>query len=178
MKNKLSLLLFVFILTINISSAQVDSLRKENKNAFNFGLGLGIDYGGFGTRFTIVPDQHAMLFIGLGYNLLGLGVNGGAGYLILPDKKVCPYIIGMYGYNAVIKIENASRYDKTYYGPSFGFGVELFNRSGKNFWNLELLLPVRPTEYEDDLRDLKNNPQIKIESEPAPLAFSVGYHFG
>ena len=162
----------------DVQSKWMELTKKVIDNSFNFGLGLGIDYGGFGTRFTVLPDKHVMLFIALGYNLNDLGVNAGGGYLITPDKKFCPYFIGMYGYNAVIVIENASRYNKTYYGPSFGFGMEFIKRFGNNFWNIELLAPLRSTHYEDDLRNIKNNPQIRLDSEPPPFAFSVGYHFG
>lgn len=178
MKKHFALLVFLFLLEINYSSAQIDTTKKVAGGSVNIGLGLGIDYGGIGTRFTVVPNKNGFLFLALGYNIVGLGINAGAGYLILPDKRTCPYLIGMYGYNAVIVIENASKYDEIYYGPSFGIGVEFINRRNKNFWNLELLLPVRPKKYDDDLNKLKHNPSIRIESEPPPIGFSVGFHFG
>jgi hypothetical protein len=174
------LLLFpgFLLLQITATKAQKDSLKTGTENSVNLGIGLGIDYGGFGFRLNVVPERAGFLFLGLGYNTLSAGINAGAGYLFAPKKKVCPYADVMYGYNAVIVIENASRYDRTYYGITFGIGIELHNKSNRNFWNLGLLFPIRSTEYEDDLRAIKNNPNIRIETEPPPFGISAGYHFG
>ncbi len=73
----------------------------------NVGLGMGIDYGGFGGRFTFLPTEKFGLFAAVGYNLDGAGFNGGALYKFNTEKKVRPYVIAMYGYNGVIRAENA-----------------------------------------------------------------------
>jgi len=178
MKKCLSLTFILASLLSASLSAQIDSTKKVAGTSFNFGIGIGIDYGGIGTRLTVVPGRNVMAFAGIGYNFAGVGVNGGLGYLFIPDKRTCPYLIGMYGYNAVIVIQNASQYDQSYYGPSMGLGIQFRNRELRNYFNLELLVPFRPQEYSDDLDRLKLNPQIKIDSEPPPVAFSFGYHFG
>ncbi|MBL7857853.1 MAG: hypothetical protein JNM57_09200 [Cyclobacteriaceae bacterium] len=144
----------------------------------NIGLGIGIDYGGFGGRFTVLPAERFGLFLGLGYNLVGAGYNVGATYRFLPAKRVCPTINAMYGYNGVIKVQNASQFDKAYYGASIGGGVEFRTRNPKNYFNLELIIPFRPQAFYDDVDDLKNNSAIEFQTEPIPIAFSIGYHFG
>lgn len=144
----------------------------------NIGLGAGLDYGGFGIRYTYMPAPKVGVFGSLGYILVGPGYNFGANYKFSPDRRVTPYLTGMYGYNAAIKIVGASQWDKIYYGPSFGFGVEVKRRNKtKNFWNFALLVPVRSAEYKSDMDVLLNNPDIEI-SELLPITFSIGFHFG
>lgn len=145
----------------------------------DFGIGLGMDYGAFGGRFAFRPSSPSFgLFVGLGYNLNGLGYNIGASWRISPDKKTVPYLSAMYGYNAVIVIDGASQYNKTYYGPSVGFGLEFHSRKKSNYFNLELFLPFRSSEFTNDLNAIKNNPMFKLQSEPWPVAISLGYHWG
>lgn len=138
------------------------------------GIGLGLDYGGIGGKLMFAPVKYVSLFGAIGYNLNGAGYNGGVVIRVLPDSKVCPYVTGMYGYNAVIVIEGLSERNKTYYGSSFGGGIELRMRN-KNFWNFEMLFPLRSTEFRNDFDDLNSNPSIQI-TEPLPVQISVGYH--
>jgi hypothetical protein len=145
----------------------------------NVGIGAGIDYGGFGGRFTFLPSEKFGLFAGLGYNLDGAGFNGGAQYKFSTEKRVRPYAIAMYGYNGVIRAENAdgTTDSKSYYGPSFGIGIELKSRKNEsNFWNFELLVPIRSGEFSDDIDTLKDSGYDV--TEPLPIGFSIGYHFG
>jgi hypothetical protein len=150
-----------------------------SQGKMNVGLGAGIDYGGFGGRFTVLPYEKLGMFAGVGYNLDGLGFNAGAQYKFSVDKRVRPYVIAMYGYNGVIVTEETYNGDdsETYYGPSFGFGIELKGRRNENnFWNFELLLPIRPSEFQDDIDALKAAGYTV--TDPWPVAFSIGYHFG
>jgi hypothetical protein len=146
---------------------------------WNLGLGIGIDYGGFGAQVQCRPAPPLVMFAGGGYALAGFGYNVGVQGRFLPDAKWCPYIAGMYGYNAVIVVQHAEQYNQLYYGPSVGAGVEVHRRDNPdNFWRFELILPFRPQEFEDDMDALKKNPAIEIKSEPPPFSFSVAYHFG
>lgn len=87
----------------------------------------------------------------------------------------------MYGYNAVTIIEGngySEDFKKTYYGPSFGFGVEFHGKyESANYFNVQLLVPMRSGEYHDDMDALKNSDSIEI-NEPCPVTISIGYHFG
>ena len=120
-----------------------------------------------------------VMFAAGGYALAGFGYNVGAQGRILPMAKWCPFVSAMYGYNAVIVVQGASGYNQLYYGPSVGAGVEVHRRDNPdNFWRLELILPFRPQEFQDDMDALKKNPLIDIRSEPPPFSFSVAFHFG
>jgi hypothetical protein len=83
----------------------------------------------------------------------------------------------MYGYNGVIKVENASMYDKIYYGPSLSAGVEIHFKRKPNYLNVELVVPFRSQAFHDDWDKVKQLSNITIQADPLPVAVSVGYHF-
>ncbi len=139
------------------------------------GVGIGLDFGGIGGRLTFAPVKYLALFGAIGYNFDGPGYNGGMIVRILPDAKVCPIISVMYGYNGVIVVDGWDEMNKTYYGASFGTGIDLRLRGG-NYWSFELIIPARSQEYKDAVDFLENNPNISM-SEAFPLLVSVGYHF-
>lgn len=170
---KLILILFVCAIGFTLRAQEVTAENPDK----NIGLGVGIDYGGFGGRFTYMPVQKFGLFAAVGYNLVGVGFNGGVTYKFSPAKKVTPTLGAMYGYNGVIKVEDGDEDSETYYGASFSFGVEVKTRGNSgNFWNFEILLPLRSSEFSDDIDRLKD---IGYDvTDPLPIAFSVGYHFG
>ncbi len=168
------------------SFAQSDSVDKDEYDEnYEFsetkevdvsaGFGIGLDYGGIGGRLTFAPAKYVALFGAIGYNFNGAGYNGGLIIRILPDGKVCPFISAMYGYNAVILIDGWDEANKTYYGVSFGTGIELRMRSG-NYWNFEMIIPARSQEFKDDFDALDQNPGIEIQA-PFPVQISVGYNF-
>jgi len=167
---------FLFMHTGSYCST-ADSLNSKQPNqfSFNLGFGAGMDYGGMGIRASFFPIKYVGAFGCFGYNFVGLGYNAGAIIRVLPDKRVCPYLTGMYGYNAVIYVKGAEKYNKIYYGPSVGLGIE-FRSKKKNFFNLEIVLPFRPDSFSRDFKTVKNDPAINITSEPLPVAFSIGYH--
>ncbi|MDH4059156.1 MAG: hypothetical protein OEU76_10345 [Cyclobacteriaceae bacterium] len=170
---KLIVLFFALSFSASIYSQDATS---ENPN-MNIGIGMGMDYGGFGGRFTYLPQQKFGLFAALGYNLVGVGFNAGAIYRFDSDKKVTPYIGAMYGYNAVLRVDGGTESDEIYYGPSFSLGIELKSRkNNSNFWNLEIVLPIRPSSFQDDIDRLKDFGYDV--TEPLPVGFSIGYHFG
>jgi len=142
----------------------------------SLGVGAGLNYGGFGTCST-VSIKYAELFIGVGYNLLQLGFNGGLLFRTLPNKKICPYIGGMYGYNATIIINNAKEYNKTYFGPSFCIGFEIFTKKRNKYFNFTFIVPVRTWDYYNDLTNIQHNPNIVLYNEPLPFTVSLGFHF-
>jgi hypothetical protein len=149
----------------------------ENKTSMNFGLGVGIDYGGFGGRFTLMPAKKFGIFIATGYNTAEAGFNGGMTYKFKPEKRVAPTFSAMYGYNGVIVVKGGDAESKTYYGPSCAIGIEMKQRRNrKNYWNFELVLPIRPKEFNDDI-DALEDAGYSI-TKPLPIAFSVGFHFG
>jgi hypothetical protein len=152
---------------------------KLSRANISIGLGLGLDYGGIGGKLMFVPTPRLGIFGSIGYNFVGAGYNGGVVVRLSPTSKVCPYITGMYGYNAVLVIEGGIGDDvgKTYYGPSLGGGIELHRRDKSNFWNFGLTIPIRSQQYRDDIDALRNNPNYELTEPLLPFTISVGYHF-
>jgi hypothetical protein len=173
---KKCILILVLICIFSISFSQAPEKEKPNSGKFNLGAGIGMDYGGIGGRLTVLVSPRIEFFGALGYNLLGVGVNGGADLRILPHSRICPYVGAMYGYNAVIKVDGASQYNKTYYGPSFALGLEFWGRNRPNFLNIELILPIRSSDFQNDYDNLKNNPGIVFKNDLIPVGFSLGFH--
>ncbi|WP_276369111.1 hypothetical protein [Chryseolinea sp. H1M3-3] len=149
----------------------------EQHSKLNLGLGIGLDYGGIGGRITFLPTKRLAVFGGIGYALVDFGYNVGAQVRFAPDNKFCPTFGVMYGYNGVIKVQNAAAYDKIYYGTSLSGGMEFHFGGRANFMNLELVVPFRPKAFHDRWNSLKQQPNISIAAEPLPIAFSIGYHF-
>jgi hypothetical protein len=143
---------------------------------FNAGVGIGLSYGGLGGRLSYFPQKNVGLFGAVGFNFHKAGYNVGLIGRILPDKKVCPHVMAMYGYNAVFVVVGADEFNRTFYGPTIGGGMELRMGRNGNYMNFELLIPIRSAECREYQDFLLNNPTIEM-SELLPVAISVGYHF-
>lgn len=169
-----SLLICLLIFTQQ-GHAQVSS--EQGKGAI--GLGLGLSYGGIGGRIGYNVAQGATLFLGLGYNLESLGINGGIYYAFPSTKQAQFYLTGMYGSNAVSIVSGAPEYTDTYYGPSFGAGIKVnSSKDNGNFWDFGLLVPARSSKYHDTVDAINNDPRIVEFSEAWPVLIVVGYNFG
>lgn len=142
------------------------------------GFGIGLPYGGFGGKLSINPADQFALFAGVGYNLVGVGANLGAQYIFPSKKQTEFFLTGMYGYNAVIRIQGADNLNDSFSGVTAGMGIRL-NSSIKEgaFWDLGLLVPARSQDYKDSFDDLKNNPNITDLTEPWPVQFFFGFNF-
>lgn len=147
----------------------------------SIGLGIGTDYGGFGANVLIYPTDHLGVFGGLGYAMAGVGFNAGIKYRFVYNKaawKVNPYLLGMYGYNAAVVVKDGESFNKFFYGPTIGFGLDFrkdINRKG--YWSVGILVPVRSDEVDLYLEDLENNHQIEFENGLPPVTFTLGYRF-
>lgn len=175
-------LLFVFTaLTIFTSFSFAQNYTRydipEQESKVNIGLGIGIDYGGLGARITFLPVKRLALFAAAGYAFVDFGYNLGAQLRIVPDKKICPTFGIMYGYNGVIMVQNASMYNKIYYGTSLSGGMEIHFGGKPSYMNVSLIVPFRSQEFYDDWDRIKQNSSISIQSDPLPVAISIGYHF-
>ena len=174
MKINFSLLIVSVCLTTNLL-AQSEDYEKNS-----LGLGFGLDFGGIGTSFTTYPTQKLGLFAGLGYALADIGINGGVKYRFVSDQsytRIAPYLIAMYGYNTAVVVSNYTAYNKMFYGPSLGVGVDfLKSPDKKGYWSLAIILPIRGSDVDDYLNDLRTTKNVVISS-PSPVAFSVGYRF-
>jgi hypothetical protein len=171
------LVLTLFTGTVSLVNAQDAIIQEDASKRIYLGAGFGFDYGGLGMKVEYEPIKHVGLFAGAGYNMKGLGWNLGGSYRILPDAKICPVVSALYGYNAVLLIEDADQYDATSYGVTFGGGVEWsFGQQGSKL-SLNLLFPIRSDSFMDKYNAAKNSRYIEMKQDLLPVAFSIGFSF-
>ncbi|MBK8341273.1 MAG: hypothetical protein IPK99_15370 [Flavobacteriales bacterium] len=111
--------------------------------SFTVGIGGGLDFGGLGIQVSSRPEPPLNLFAGVGYNFGGLGFNGGIAWRALPRHIVCPFLLGMFGYNAVIALKDKKEFKKIYYGPTAGAGIEVRAPNWRGHLELAVLYPFR-----------------------------------
>ena len=157
-----------------------NTLYAQEHNSKYLGIGSGFDYGGMlGAKFEILPVKYVGIFGGAGYNLLSVGWNVGGTYKILPDKKVSPNLMVMYGYNGVFKGTDSysKRYDMTSYGVTAGVNVDI--KLGQKGHKLSggLFVPFRSEKFRDNYDAAKSDSNLNLYNELLPVAFSVGFNF-
>lgn len=143
------------------------------------GAGGGLDYGGLlGGKLEFLPIKYIGLFAGAGYNLLSLGWNIGGTLKILPDKKVSPNLMLMYGYNAVIVGSDfySEQYETTSYGITVGGNIDI-KIGRKNKISTGLFVPFRSKEFKKIHDNAENTPGMSL-TPLLPITFSVGFNFG
>lgn len=175
MKKILSLLSCLLLLNTSLFAENPEN-PKAKPQVFG-GLGLGLDYGGLGFKCEYLPFKYMGVSFGLGYNLQGPGINLGASFKPLPDKLIQPVATFLWGYNAVIVIQDRAERNKTYYGFSAGLGGEL--RVGKkgNKLSLTIFYPFRNKRFQEDYDELDKDPTIKWSNELLPVVYSIGFNW-
>ncbi len=169
--------------SIELMQSMTAKISKSNENAQAqqkafLGTGAGLDYGGLGIRAEFQPIKTIGIIGGFGYNLASPAYNVGLSFKVLPEKRITPTLMAMYGYNAVIRIKyplgNVDA--KTYYGPSIGAGCEIYDNNNKNKLALEIFLPFRSSEFHDRYDELKD---AGYDFQPGilPITFTIGYNF-
>ncbi|MDR2564154.1 MAG: hypothetical protein LBC98_09495 [Prevotellaceae bacterium] len=159
-----------------IASANIAMAQSSEK--FYLGPGFGFDYGGIGVKAEFLPVKNVGIFGGLGYNLASLGWNIGADYRITPDKKICPNLIAMYGYNGVLQLKGSSGSiveTHTSHSITFGAGIDVKVGQKGNKISIYLLIPIRSSEFMDVYNFYKD--AGAIERELMPIGISIGYNF-
>jgi hypothetical protein len=161
------------------SFAQSEQAVEQVSPKMYLGAGIGLDYGGmFGGKFEFLPVKQLGLFAGVGYNMLSLGWNIGGTFKILPDKKVSPNVMLMYGYNAVLAGADsyAKQYEMTSYGVTAGVNFDI-KIGKKNKISAGLYIPFRSSKFRENYDNAKDDPNMSL-SDLTPVAFSVGFNFG
>ena len=163
-------------------AVQQDSIpAPAHADKLTIGLGLGQDYGGLGAGLLFYPVKSVGVFAGAGYAFAGVGFNAGAKVRFIskkPSSKLTPYILAMYGYNAAIAVTAAPDFNKIFYGPTFGAGLDFHFRPGKmGYWSLALLIPVRSSEVKSYMDDLEQNHGVQFTNGLFPVGGSFGYKF-
>jgi len=164
--------------TVNLKAQNFDSSHGQT-DTFTLGIGAGLDFGGIGGNILFYPNKNFGLFAGAGYAFAGVGYNVGAKYRLLskkPNSMAVPFALAMYGYNAAIFVKDAKQYDKFFYGPTIGIGLDFrLSPMSNSYWSIAALIPFRSSEvnvYRDELRDHNN---IVFKNDLLPALFSIGY---
>lgn len=165
------------ITTLATGKFQVEAESQRKPDILSVGLGAGLDYGGIGVNVSVFPQKNIGIFGSVGYAIAGVGYNAGLKIRILGKKKVSPFLTGMYGYNAAIKVINASKFDKVFYGPSFGGGIDIRFRKYTNYLTVALLIPIRDADVKDYMDHLEEDEGADFSSGLMPIAISIGYRF-
>lgn len=172
--------------TIFFEKHQVATRKNEGytslamtREAFSVGFGLGMDYGGIGSSISYFLAPDIALFFAGGYALAGFGYNVGAKFRVTSGTKpakVVPYLVGMYGYNAVVQIKDRTEYSKIFYGVTFGVGIDFKPfRTGSGYWTFGLLVPIRGSKVDSYIDELKNEHGVKFDNNLFPVGLSIGY---
>ncbi len=164
--------------TTTNSGAKIQTTDMQSKeNKLYFGMGFGLDYGGLGVKFELLPVKHVGLFFGGGYNFYELGWNVGGTIKLTPDKKASLNFIIMYGYNGVTVVKGASQYDMVSYGATVGANVDIKVGKKGNKFSIGFLIPFHSAEFEDNYDRIKNDPSITMVTESLPILASFGFNF-
>lgn len=171
-----------FVDKSSIDSIKFDYHRGISTERFeksSIGFGMGLDHGGFGVNLVLYANRNLGLFGGIGYAFAGTGINAGLKIKLVGvnhKTHVYPYLLGMYGYNTAIAIINDKQYSRFFYGPSFGFGLDIRQKWEKRgYITIAIVVPVRKQEAQDYF-DLMQNRGVEFMNNLSPVAFSVGYH--
>ena len=177
MNKTLFLSVFAFLL-FSIHSRAQSNTHSQTHDIFSAGFGFGQDYGGFGVNATVYPQKNIGVFGGVGYALAGTGYNVGIKLRQLPkhgSSNIHPFLEAMYGYNAAIHIANNNGYDRLFYGPTVGFGIDLVGSGEKGYLSFALLVPIRGSDPYNYMDELRNNYGVSFKQDLWPVTFSIGY---
>lgn len=170
--------IFIALIVCSVPFVSMGQNLGSTKGNVALGVGIGLPYGGFGGKLSVNPADQLALFAGVGYNLVGVGANFGAQYIFPSKKQTEFFLTGMYGYNAVIKIQGADNLNDSFSGVTAGLGIRInSSRNEGAFWDFGLVVPARSQAYKDSFDDIKNNPNITDLTEPWPVQLFVGFNF-
>lgn len=172
-----------FVNRADVQSVKRGVPEKEPEMFFDkvaIGLGVGLDLGGIGANVLVYPGRKNLgLFAGGGYAIAGAGFNAGIKFRIKFNKDFAvavPYVLAMYGHNAAIKVNNAESYNRVFYGPSFGLGMDIRSKpSGKRYVSLSFIVPVRNSDVYDYINYLRSNSPVVYKNQLMPVVLSIGY---
>jgi hypothetical protein len=172
MKNIVLNLCLLLAFSVSLSAQNLSSSKGQSA----LGAGFGLPYGGLGAKMSVNPTDQFVLFAGAGYNLVGFGSNFGAQYILPSKRRTEFFLTGMYGYNAVIIVEEADFYNVSFNGVTAGLGFRVNSlRNEGAFWDFGLLVPARSKDFKTFWEFINNTFQDTID--PFPVLFYFGYNF-
>jgi|GEM_PF-637344 len=154
---------------------KLDEKQRSTSGAVSLGFGAGLDYGGFGANLLMYPHDNLGVFIGAGYAIAGFGTNGGVKIRLNNGTKTRGYVLGMYGYNAAISVSSTTTYNKLFYGPTVGAGIDL--KPGlSGHWSMGVLVPFRNSDVDEYINFLKSQ-GARFKNVLLPITLTVGFRF-
>lgn len=155
---------------------------QQKKQSFFLGPGFGLDHGVAGLKAEYQPWKFIGLFVGGGYNWVGINGNIGAIYNVLPDKKISPVVTAMAGINGMIITDYSFTNDRgvwasntQYGGVTFGVGADLkFGRQWNQKANLSILVPIRNEDFRNRTRALQARREA-MYIKPRDVLVAVGW---
>lgn len=182
MKIKMAFYLLLATVLLNKTFAQ-KMIRESNHGYYNsyFGFGIGQDYGAIGIRAEYLPSKYIGIFAGAGYALIDPAFNVGISAKLIPDRKFCPTITAMYGYNAVLSFKDfynsITANSKIYYGFTMGVGGELkIDKYHGHKLSIGVLVPFRNSTFQKDYNEVKDA-GYTFKPDIVPVTFSIGVNF-
>jgi hypothetical protein len=181
LKRKWSAVLLLLVVSSSLyAQAEENGVNPagEEKSVY-VGMGSGFDYGGgMGGKVEYLPVRQVGAFLAVGYNFLSLGWNLGATCKLIPDKKVSPNLVVMYGYNAIFKGADsyAEKYNMTSLGLTVGVSLDVKVGSDDNKWSVGLFLPFRSRKFMDNYEKVKSDPNMEVKFGLIPVGISCGYN--
>lgn len=172
-----------FVNRVDVQSVKRGIPEKEPEMFFDkatVGLGVGLDLGGVGANIVVYPGRKNWgLFAGAGYAIAGVGFNGGIKFMHKLNKDFAvavPYVLAMYGHNAAIVVKNAESYNRVFYGPTFGIGLDIRSKpKGLGYMSIAFLVPIRNSDVYDYINYLKSNSPVVFKNQLMPVMLSIGY---
>lgn len=172
------LTILILILCTN-SKAQETS--KEYKPQLHLGFGLGIDYGGLpGASLMYSPIRQVGIYSGVGNAFVGVGYCAGLKVkgAFENNQGLVPFILGMYGTNAVVRINDVRPLSRIFSGFSLGGGFEIHpGTSRESHFSLTVILPYRKHAVKNYLDFLESNYGMIYTSKLKPVLLSIGYQY-
>lgn len=181
MYTPLSLIVVSLLLCAATTHAQVHQPSDPSPaDIFTIGIGYGQDYGGLGANLTVYPQKNVGLFGGFGYALAGFGYNAGLKLRLLPNQGKSmfrPFVEAMYGYTTAVYVTNGEQYNKIFYGPTVGGGVDIGSLHAKHgYFSIAILVPIRNSDPQNYINELQTM-GVDIKNNLLPVSFSFGYKF-
>jgi hypothetical protein len=181
MHTPLSLIVVSLLFCATTTQAQDHhSTDPTPADIFAIGFGYGQDYGGLGLNLTVYPQKNIGVFGGFGYALAGFGYNAGIKLRLLPNQGASmfrPFVEAMYGYNAAVYITNYTQYNKLFYGPTIGAGVDIGSlRTKHGYFSAAILVPIRNQDAQNYMDGLQTM-GVQFNNNLLPISLSFGYKF-
>lgn len=156
------------------------STYGQEKSDFSAGLGLGRDYGGLGLNMMYLPHSQIGIFTGVGSISGNLRYAGGVRYFFPSKWNQTLFVETMYG-NDVISLENYNStgedFNEIYFSPTLGLGMLFNSKRGRSFWTFALVIPIRSSEFKEDIEMLNADPEIDITVLPISITFGINLRF-